>query len=110
MSSGKKRDGAQGNAQRLTTVLRIERGDPIPQAGETVMMEREVSHRVTAVTVHTIIKQVEHKSEPGVWLLTAQVTMRDVATDTRGVWLTHSPTERAHVPQTAHTAERKAQS
>lgn len=66
-------------AKRVTTTLRIERGEHIPAEGETIIMERALSHHITAVTVHRINKRREHPDEPGVWLLDANVTMRDIA-------------------------------
>lgn len=75
------------SATRLTTTLRIERGHRVPAEGETVIMQRELSGRLTAVTVHRVTARREHPSEPGVWLLDARVTMRDIATEehARGV-------------------------
>jgi len=80
----------QAAARRITTRLRIERGDYVPAEGETVLMERALSGRAVAVTVHRIKRQREHPKEPGVWLLDAVVTMRDIATGQQGAWLTHS--------------------
>ena len=76
--------------RRITTRLRIERGEYVPGEGETVLMERSLSGRAVAVTVHRIKRQWEHTKEPGVTLLDATVTMRDIASGTSGAWLTQS--------------------
>ena len=81
-------------AQRITTILRIERGEYIPSEGETIIMERALSHHITAVTVHRIKSRREHPDEPGVWLLDANVTLRDIA-DPLGLMATRRQPEPA---------------
>ncbi len=67
------------HSKRVRTTLRIDAGEHVPSEGETVIMERALSHTITGVTVHRIYERREHSDEPGVWLLNATVTLRDIA-------------------------------
>lgn len=57
--------------------LRFEPGEPIPQAGETVLQR---GFQTYSVRIHRVIVQQNHPQEPGVTLLTVDATRRIVET------------------------------
>lgn len=67
--------------RRFTTRIRFEKCAYIPKAGETLLMERDLSHRWTAVTIHRVKATFEHSTEPGVMLMDAIVSMYDLPRD-----------------------------
>ena len=74
----------QNRAERGQMGLRIEKGERVPEPGDTISMSSTLTGMNYAVTIHKIIERRIHPDD-GATLLTVQATKRPIIVNAKGV-------------------------